>query len=69
VALICGADLYAAGRPAPPPSRYSYTLKIDPASLPKGVTVRAPEDGKTSRYVITNTSDVPLVRKRRIRPS
>ena len=49
------------GRPAPPPSRYVYTLKIDAKSLPKGVDVRTVGTGNTSRYFIKNTSDKPLV--------
>ena len=49
------------GRPAPPPSRYGYTLKIDPDSLPKGVTVREARNGQTSRWFIANASDVPLI--------
>ena len=49
------------GRPAPPPSRYGYTLKFDAKSLPKGVVVRTVRSGATSRYFIKNTSDKPLV--------
>lgn len=50
-------------RPAPPPSRYTYTLKIDADTLPEGVTVRevADEEKKTARYFIKNTSDKPLI--------
>jgi hypothetical protein len=32
--LCCGATVYAQGRPAPPPSRYGYALKIDADSMP-----------------------------------
>jgi len=53
-------------RPAPPPSRYGYSLKIDLASLPEGVTIR--EVGKIGdigniRLFIANSSDVPLIIK------
>lgn len=60
--LICGHSIARAqGRPAPPPSRYGYTLKIDLKSLPKGVTVREVRDGQPPRWFIANASDVPLV--------
>ena len=49
------------GRPAPPPSRYGYTLKFDAKSLPKGVKIRTVRSGKTTRHFIKNTSDAPLV--------
>ena len=42
IATAAGRD-----RPAPSPSRYGYTLKIDAKSLPKGVTVRQFGEGKT----------------------
>ncbi len=61
--LALGSVVYAQGRqrPAPPPSRYSYALKIDAEALPKGVTVREVRDALGSRWFITNASDVPLV--------
>ena len=49
------------GKPAPPPSRYGYTLKIEAKSLPKGVAVREVRDEHSARLFITNASDVPLV--------
>ncbi|WP_254508471.1 hypothetical protein [Anatilimnocola floriformis] len=61
--LTIGSLAYGQGRtkPAPPPSRYGYTLKIDAKSLPKGVTIREVRDEKTTRLFIANSSDVPLV--------
>ena len=63
ILLICGTLCHAQGRgkPAPPPSRYTYTLKIDEKSLPKGVTVRESDDAAPRRLFIANSSDVPLV--------
>lgn len=51
----------ARDRPAPPPSRWTFTLKIDAKSLPKGVSVRQVGEGTSTRYFIKNSSDVPLV--------
>ena len=50
-------------KPAPPPSRYRYTLEFDKKSLPKGVTVREHKvgDGMIVRYFVKNTSDTPLI--------
>ncbi|QDU98044.1 hypothetical protein [Lignipirellula cremea] len=49
------------GKPAPPPSRYSYTLSIDAKSLPPGVTVRKVSDDLGVRHFVKNSSDKPLV--------
>ena len=49
------------GRPAPAPSRYSFTFKVDTASLPQGVSVREVASGQSIRYFIKNTSHVPLI--------
>jgi hypothetical protein len=48
-------------RPAPPPSRYTYTMTIDAKSVPEGIIVREVRTGNVPRYFIKNTSDVPLV--------
>ena len=52
---------YSRDRPAPPPSRYGFTLKIDAKSLPKGVMVREVRNESSVRYFIKNTSDFPLI--------
>jgi len=52
---------YCRDRPAPPPSRYGFTFKIDAKSLPKGVTVREVRNESSVRYFIKNTSDLPLI--------
>ena len=52
---------YSRDRPAPPPSRYGFTFKIDTKSLPKGVTVREVRNESSVRYFIKNTSNVPLI--------
>jgi hypothetical protein len=49
------------GRPAPPPSRYTYSLKFNADSLPKGVKVREIKDAQGVRYFISNASETPLV--------
>lgn len=54
---LCHAQ--SRGKPAPPPSRYTYTLTFDEKSLPKGVTIREAKD--PPRHFITNSSEVPLV--------
>ena len=51
---------YSRERPAPAPSRYGFTFKIDAKSLPKGVLVREVRNESSVRYFIKNTSDVPL---------
>ncbi len=65
VAVLCLASASSAfqrgGRPAPPPSRYGYTISIDAKSLPEGVVVRKVADKLGTRYFVKNTSDVPLV--------
>ena len=48
-------------RPAPSPSRYAYSFKIDEKSLPKGVTVREAGEGNMRRYFIKNSGEKPLV--------
>ena len=48
-------------RPAPSPSRYSYTLEIDAKSLPKGVTLRVLKDEHGVRNFIKNPAETPLV--------
>ncbi len=52
---------YSRDRPAPAPSRYGFTFKINAGSLPKGVTVREVRNESSVRYFIKNTSDVPLI--------
>jgi len=52
---------YSRDRPAPPPSRYGFTFKIDAKSLPKGVRVREVRNESGVRYFIRNTDDVPLI--------
>jgi hypothetical protein len=61
--LAVGSIAFGQGRekPAPPPSRYGYTLKIDPKSLPTGVSVREVRNEKTTRNFIANSSEVPLI--------
>ncbi len=59
--LIFAVHAYPRDRPAPSPSRYSFTFEIDTASLPKGVSVRKIANGQTTRFFIKNTSDVPLI--------
>ena len=49
------------GKPAPPPSRYTYTLTVDPKSLPEGVKIRESNDDLPRRLFISNASDKPLV--------
>ncbi len=48
-------------RPAPPPSRYTFTLEVDPKSLPKGISVKKQGEENDTRLFITNASEVPLV--------
>ena len=61
-ALLVGTfPTLARERPAPPPSRYAYSFKVDEKSLPKGVSVREVVDGKNSRYFIKNAGETPLV--------
>jgi hypothetical protein len=48
-------------RPAAPPSRYGYSLKIDLNSLPKGVTIREVGEFGNVRLFITNSSNIPLI--------
>jgi hypothetical protein len=48
-------------RPAPPPSRYTYSLKFNADSLPKGVKIREVRDSQGIRYFISNSSETPLV--------
>jgi hypothetical protein len=48
-------------RPASPPSRYGYSIKIDIESLPEGVTVREVGEVGNIRFFITNSSDIPLI--------
>jgi hypothetical protein len=48
-------------RPAPPPSRYGYSLKIDLNSLPKGVTIEEVGEFGNVRLFITNSSNIPLI--------
>jgi hypothetical protein len=59
---VSGAVLsYAQQRPAPPPSRYTYSLVVDLESLPKGVKIRESDDDLTPRLFISNSSDKPLI--------
>jgi hypothetical protein len=48
-------------RPIPPPSRYSYSIKIDLDSLPEGVTISAVGEVGNVRLFIANSSDKPLI--------
>ena len=72
--LFCAAEneVSAQRKPAPPPSRYTYTLEFDEKSLPEGVTIRTVSDDLGTRYFIKNVSEKPLVIKEpmpRILPS
>jgi hypothetical protein len=51
----------ARDRPAPPPSRYGFSFKIDARLLPKGVTLREVRTETSIRYFIKNTGNVPLI--------
>jgi hypothetical protein len=57
------ADVLAQGRgrPAPPPSRYGYSLHVEASALPDGVSVRRSQDNLSPRLFLKNASDVPLV--------
>lgn len=56
------ADAQGRGaRPAPPPSRYRYTLEFDLKSLPPGVKLREFHVGGVTRYLLKNTSQTPLI--------
>jgi hypothetical protein len=62
--LALVAPVFAQGRgerPAPPPSRYSYTIKYDLASLPAGVTLREAKNGALTQWFIANSGETPLV--------
>ena len=61
ILVASGSTASAQRRPAPPPSRYSYTIEIDKTSLPKGVTVRTVSDNLGTRHFLKNSSDVPLI--------
>ena len=49
------------GRPAPPPSRYTFSLKFNADTLPKGVKIREVKDKLGIRYFISNASETPLI--------
>lgn len=61
--LAIGATVFAQGRekPAPSPSRYSYTIKYDLESLPAGVTLREAKNGPMQQWFIANAGETPLV--------
>jgi hypothetical protein len=61
--LALGSVLFGQGRqkPAPLPSRYGYSVKINVDSLPKGVTLQEARNGQRAIGLIANASDVPLV--------
>jgi hypothetical protein len=67
MALLCLAPCpvllaaQARQRPAPPPSRYTYTLHVDADSLPQGAKIRASDDDLPARLFISNAGDKPLV--------
>jgi hypothetical protein len=58
-ATVCHAQ--GRGKPAPPPSRYTYTLKVDEKSLPKGVKLREAKGEGPQRLFLSNSSATPLV--------
>lgn len=51
----------ARDKPAPPPSRYTYSIKVDEKSLPKGVSVREVVTGGNPRLFVKNAGELPLV--------
>ncbi|HKS40611.1 MAG TPA: hypothetical protein VJX74_08330 [Blastocatellia bacterium] len=57
--LALGSVVFGQGRqkPAPSPSRYSYSVKLNVGSLPKGVTLLE----RNGQWHIANASNVPLV--------
>ncbi len=61
--LATASTALAQGRekPAPPPSRYAYTIKFDLESLPAGVTLREARNGTMTQWFIANSSETPLV--------
>lgn len=61
IGSLYSAAALARDKPAPPPSRWGFTLKIDEKSLPEGVTVRLAGEGTMARYFIKNESETPLV--------
>lgn len=63
--LMVDQSVLAQRKPAPPPSRYRYTLEFEAKSLPKGVTVRERKAGEAMVYSVKNTGDAPLIINRR----
>jgi hypothetical protein len=51
-------------RPAPPPSKYAYSLQVDLNSLPPGVTIHPIPVG----WCLENDSDRPLILEERFAP-
>jgi hypothetical protein len=61
VAMAYECSAQGRGRPAPPPSRYTYTLHVDAKSLPEGVKIRESDDDLPQRLFLSNASETPLV--------
>jgi hypothetical protein len=61
VLAIATVPASAQRRPAPPPSRYTYTFEVDKKSLPKGVEVRTAGKKPATRHFLSNKGDKPLV--------
>ncbi len=61
---LLATTVYGQGRPArkpaPPESRYTYTLEFDKEKLPPGIEIRTVSDNLGTRHFIKNTSDKPL---------
>lgn len=61
VTRVASLPAQGRGKPAPPPSRYTYMLKVDEKSLPMGVKIRESSDALPPRLFISNAGDKPLV--------
>lgn len=59
--MVSSFVVVARDKPAPPPSRYTYSIKVDEKSLPKGVSVREVVTGGNPRLFVKNAGELPLV--------